>query len=767
MAAAQDSAEQCDAPKDGNRRDVSSEERDSVSNEDDLPPKDKTDESAARESTSAEVSDNDGKESSAPPENGSEQSKETENGSAEKKDTSSGDDGSHTSPPVHEISVDGSTSQESHGSGFSPIRSIKLLVYVVIAWVGLLYVVISLERAGVTENLTDVRLEEFLARTRWASNHNISSYSSPQSQRVGYKLAQEGASAKYPIVMIPGFVTSGLELWAGKPCARNKYFRQRMWGGIGTARQFFTERDCWREHLALDPVTGMDPDGIKLRSCAGFEAADFFMANYWVWSKLIENLADLGYDASSMSMMSYDWRLSYPLVEKRDGYFTKLKYQIEAMHKTAGKKVVIAAHSMGSPLMVYFFTWVTKDEKDGGGGGGSDWVDQHVHAFVNIAGPMLGVIKAAPALLSGEMRDTSLFAGVFGSMIEEFFGRRLRKDLWNTWGSLWAMLPRGGDAVWGVGADMCNSSSANDGLFCTAAESGESTASVPLIQLTDTEPLGKRDKKFHCDGTKKERRQASYLSRMIDDFSSQTNHTVEDTLLFLSKWGAGHGPSYANAKHNSLDEDDKPSSRTWSDPSRTPLPDAPKLKIYCLYGVGLRTERAYFFKRNTADAKPSSEDEPRMCNNSHFDPPLIMNSSVEDTDSDISYGVKFSDGDGSVPLLSLGYLCVDTWKRKDLNPSGSMVMTREYPNSEEFHMGDPMRGGPHAADHVDILGNVDMTEDFLRIVSDHGIKKLKPRIVSDLMNITERINAHPNGGLYVPKKKTGPIEAIRSVFDKK
>ena len=270
---------------------------------------------------------------------------------------------------------------------------------------------------------------------------------------------------------------------------------------------------------------------------------------------------------------------------------------------------------------------------------------------------------------------------------------------------------------------MCNSSSTNDGLFCKAAETGQSTASfVPLIQLTDTEPLGKRDKKFHCDGNKSERRKASYLSRVIDDFSSHTNHTVEDILLFLSKWGAGYGPSYANAKQNSLDEDDKPSPRTWSDPSRTPLPHAPKLKIYCLYGVGLRTERAYFFKRHTADAKHSSEDEPMMCNNSHFDPPLIMNSSVEDTENDISYGVKFSDGDGSVPLLSLGYLCVDTWKRKELNPSGSMVLTKEYPNSEEFHMGDPMRGGPHAADHVDILGNVDMTEDFLRIVSDHGIK---------------------------------------------
>jgi len=676
------------------------------------------------------------------------------------------DGGSESSPPVNEISVeDGASSQaSSHESGFSAIHSIKLLVYAVIAWVALLMLVISLERAGVTENLTDMRLEEFLVRTGWASNHNVSSYISPDSHRIGYKLAQEGARAKYPVVMIPGFVTSGLELWAGKPCARNKYFRQRMWGGIGTARQFFTERDCWREHLALDPFTGMDPEGIRLRSCTGFEAADFFMANYWVWSKLIENLADLGYDASTMSMMSYDWRLSFPLLEERDGYFTRLKYHIEAMQKTKGK-VVLAAHSMGSPLMVYFFTWVTTDEAAGGGGGGSDWVDKHVHAFVNIAGPMLGVPKAAPALLSGEMRDTSLFVGVFGSMIEEFFGRRLRKDLWNTWGSLWAMLPRGGNAVWGIGADMCNSSSTCDGLWCKASTDNLSTPVVPLLQLTDTEPLNKTDEKFHCEGRKSERRQARYLSKEIDNFSRRTNHSLEETLLFLSKWGAGYGPSYANAKQNSFDEDEKSSPRTWSDPSRTPLPHAPKLKIYCLYGVGLRTERAYFFKRNTVNVKQTGDD-PRMCNNSHFDPPLVMDTSVDKAEYDISNGVKFTDGDGSVPLLSLGYLCVDTWKRKELNPSGAKVITREYPDSQEFVMGDPMRGGPHAADHVDILGNVDMTEDFLRVVSDHGIKKMKSHIVSDILNITERINAHPNGGLYVPKKKPNPIEAFLGIFDK-
>lgn len=36
--------------------------------------------------------------------------------------------------------------------------------------------------------------------------------------RVSLKLAEEGVTAKYPVVIIPGFVTSGLELWHGLSC---------------------------------------------------------------------------------------------------------------------------------------------------------------------------------------------------------------------------------------------------------------------------------------------------------------------------------------------------------------------------------------------------------------------------------------------------------------------------------------------------------------------------------------------------------------------
>jgi phospholipid:diacylglycerol acyltransferase len=40
--------------------------------------------------------------------------------------------------------------------------------------------------------------------------------------------------------------------------------------------------------------------------------------------------------------------------------------------------------------------------------------------------------------------------------------------------------------------------------------------------------------------------------------------------------------------------------------------------------------------------------------------------------------VQCTDGDGTVPLVSLGLLCRKGWKTKRLNPAGIKVVSREY-----------------------------------------------------------------------------------------
>jgi phospholipid:diacylglycerol acyltransferase len=68
--------------------------------------------------------------------------------------------------------------------------------------------------------------------------------------------------------------------------------------------------------------------------------------------------------------------------------------------------------------------------------------------------------------------------------------------------------------------------------------------------------------------------------------------------------------------------------------------------------------------------------------------------------------------DGTVPVLSLGYMCTPSggWtKHADLyNPGHSPVVLKEYLNEESESKLD-VRGGSKAGDHVDILGNWEMT----------------------------------------------------------
>lgn len=43
----------------------------------------------------------------------------------------------------------------------------------------------------------------------------------------------------------------------------------------------------------------------------------------------------------------------------------------------------------------------------------------------------------------------------------------------------------------------------------------------------------------------------------------------------------------------------------WSNPLEVPLPNAPEMTIYCLYGVGKTTERFYFYNSQTPEGFPT------------------------------------------------------------------------------------------------------------------------------------------------------------------
>mmetsp|Transcript_1417 Transcript_1417/g.2985 ORF Transcript_1417/g.2985 Transcript_1417/m.2985 type:complete len:739 (+) Transcript_1417:101-2317(+) len=607
------------------------------------------------------------------------------------------------------------------------------------------------------------------------TNHEIG-----EKSRVGYQLREQNARAKHPVVMIPGFVTTALELWEGTSCAK-KHFRQRLWGSASMAKTFFSDRQCWRKHLALNPKTGMDPENIRLRAAQGFEGADNFIATYWVWSKMIENLADVGYDGTTMSMMTYDWRLGYEYLEKRDGYFTRLKHTIEAHHATSGEKVVMISHSMGGTVAYYFLQWVVADVKIGGGGGGKKWVEKHVHAFVNIAGTLLGAPKAIPALLSGELKDTATMFPQLGELLERYFGRRWRKNLWTSWGSLYGMLPKGGDEIWGVGADLFHDedSSEHDAeLNGTSHALLTKSSLVPaIIWNNGTEEIcpssSSRVERTEENTTPTTEAQMNDEGFTRSDLKIPPHRTwsMKETMEYLLQNGGSSSSIYAHHAKEGWKKraSSKDKRKHWADPIATPLPRAPSLNIYCLYGTGLPTERSYYYKvacdklegaSNIDEDEACPDQNATKCTNVTIldditaeeeeppEAPFLIDTATKDDSRNVQSGIRFSDGDATVPLVSLGYMC-QKWSqpKNPHNPSGIKVYTRERKHEAHSSLSDPGRGGPSSGEHVDILGNVGAIEDVVRIATGFEVESVNEDIiVSDLKKIVQIIDEHDLGG---------------------
>lgn len=284
----------------------------------------------------------------------------------------------------------------------------------------------------------------------------------------GSKLASKGVKSKHPVILIPGLLSSSLESWStkstttasspasdnDKKCAQ-KYFRKRLFAGPDFKSALF-DHDCWLKHMLMDAETGLDNGDFKLRAVSGFDASDYVFPGYWIWARMISNLAAIGYDSNSMHLASYDWRLTPTNMQLRDKFFTKLKVMIESAFEIAleinggdedAARVLLVCHSMGSLHFYYFMQWV---QSDAGGKQDQEWLDKYLYTWVNIAGPLLGAVKPISLLLSGESSTTASVSKPFGiDMLEHVFPRRERQEMFRTWGSFGNLLPKGGDAIWG------------------------------------------------------------------------------------------------------------------------------------------------------------------------------------------------------------------------------------------------------------------------------------------------------------------------------
>jgi phospholipid:diacylglycerol acyltransferase len=493
---------------------------------------------------------------------------------------------------------------------------------------------------------------------------------------IGMHARKQGIRAAHPVIMIPGVISTGLESWSTEEGAR-QYFRKRLWGSWTMMRALVLDKAGWKKHIMLDKDTGLDPPGVKLRAAQGFDAADFFITGYWIWNKILENLATIGYDPSNAFTAAFDWRMTYMNYEVRDQYFTRLKSHIEVANHVSNKKAVLLSHSMGSQVLYYFFHWV---EAEGYGNGGADWVEKNIDSWINISGCMLGALKDMPAVLSGEMKDTAQLNAFAVYGLERFLSRYERAEIFRAMPGLSSMLPLGGNAVWG------------DHTGAPDDAPGQNVSYGNFIRFRDTN---------HTNAL------------------TSSNLTVDDSLPFLFKnsepWfekmirtSYSHGVAHTSA---AVESNQRIPSK-WINPLETRLPLAPNLKIYCFYGIGKETERAYYYR---------SDDDPLSGLNVTLDTAYTAPSAGEATggggNGNVDHGVVMGEGDGTVNLLSSGYMCAKGWKMKRYNPAGVQVKTFEMKHEPDRFS---PRGGPNTADHVDILGRSSLNDLILQVAGGRG-----------------------------------------------
>lgn len=304
----------------------------------------------------------------------------------------------------------------------------------------------------------------------------------------------------------------------------------------------------------------------------------------------------------------------------------------------SNEKVVLVSHSMGSQVLFYFLHWV---QADGHGNGGPKWVDKYVGSWINISGSMLGALKGLPAVLSGEMKDTAQLNAFAVYGLEKFLAKQERAEIFRAMPGVSSMLPKGGNAVWGNKTWAPDDQSGQKVSFGTFINFKESNSTQSPRNLTVEESI-----EYLLENSDE-----WYKEQVLDNYS----HGVAKTTKEVEK--------------NERDP------RKWINPLESRLPLAPNLKIYCFYGIGKSTERSYFYRE---------DQDPLSSLNVTIDTSLTM--------GEVDHGVIPGEGDGTVPLLSNGYMCAKGWRIKRFNPAGVKIKVYEMPHEPDRFS---PRGGPN------------------------------------------------------------------------
>lgn len=157
--------------------------------------------------------------------------------------------------------------------------------------------------------------------------------------------------------------------------------------------------DCWVDNVRLEynnvtRQTSNSP-GVETRipdfgNTTSVEWLDPSKSSYGAYFKdVVDSLLPLGYERGvSLLGAPYDFRKAPNECEE---FFVNLKTMIETAYERNGQPVLLVAHSMGSPFMLYFLHKQTQA-----------WKNTHIKALVTLAGVWGGAVKALRVFGSGD-----------------------------------------------------------------------------------------------------------------------------------------------------------------------------------------------------------------------------------------------------------------------------------------------------------------------------------------------------------------------------
>jgi hypothetical protein len=245
-------------------------------------------------------------------------------------------------------------------------------------------------------------------------------------------LASSRVYAKYTGFVTPGCCSiSSTFAPRGSPCSESNRDKMTTWQQLWVSLYMAQRNSCWldllrmsfdtlrKEFIEVVDKTAWREDNFDtntqfvptadfggVQGCSELlDASVFsrFTESAWVWKSLITSVTPIGYvPQESVFGAPYDFsKITNELYMKE--YFKRLKAMIEyAYAKNGGKRVVIASHSLGCPLMNVFFNYYLPTIMNNVQDDVSAWKNTHVKVWIPIAGPFGGAIKSCRVVMKGD-----------------------------------------------------------------------------------------------------------------------------------------------------------------------------------------------------------------------------------------------------------------------------------------------------------------------------------------------------------------------------